>query len=317
MTAMTSVRPVKTDGVIGAIEAGGTKIVCAVGRTWQEVRDGEKFVVPTTTPDETLSRIMGWFAERNREAPLEAMGIASFGPIDFESNRISMSTPKVAWRGVSWKQVVVDAFDGMPIGYDTDTNGAGVAEWRWGAAQGRGVAVYVTVGTGIGGGLIIDGVPVHGLLHPEFGHMTVHHLSSDPFRGNCPSHGDCLEGLAGGAAIKERWNRSGPQFAPDHPAWELESDYLAMAMVNIVTITSAEVIVLSGGVMAIDGLLDKVREKTRARMAGYIAKAELGPGISEYLVAPGLGSASGVVGAFALGAQAAANERSRTSARVQ
>jgi fructokinase len=170
---MTSVRPVKTDSVIGAIEAGGTKIVCAVGRTWQEVRDGEKFVVPTTTPDETLSQIIGWFAERNREAPLEAMGIASFGPIDFESNRISMSTPKVAWRGVSWKQVVEDNFGGIPIGYDTDTNGAGVAEWRWGAAQGRGVAVYVTVGTGIGGGLIIDGVPVHGLLHPEFGHMTV------------------------------------------------------------------------------------------------------------------------------------------------
>jgi fructokinase len=302
--------------VIGAIEAGGTKMVCAVGRTWQEVRDTDKFVVPTTTPNETMSRIMRWFSDRNLETPLEAIGIASFGPIDFESNRISMSTPKVAWRGASWRQAVVEHLGDIPLGYDTDTNGAGLAEWRWGAAQGRRVVVYVTIGTGIGGGLIIDGAPVHGLLHPEFGHMTVQRQSGDQFPGNCPSHGDCLEGLASGAAIKERWGRSGSHFPPDHPAWELESGYLAMAMVNIVTITSAEIIILSGGVMSVEGLLDKVRAKTRTRMAGYIAKVELEAHISEYLVAPGLGGSSGVVGAFALGMQAATITEAGSRARA-
>jgi len=306
----------KSDGMIGAIEAGGTKIVCAVGRTWREIRDADKFVVPTNTPDHSMNPIMDWFIDRHRETPLEAIGIASFGPINFELNTISMSTPKVAWRGVSWQKAVEDALGELPVGFDTDTNAAGLAEWRWGAAQGHGVAVYLTVGTGIGGGLIIDGVPVHGLLHPEFGHMTVQHQLGDPFRGNCPSHGNCLEGLASGAAIEKRWEDSGEQIAPDHRAWELESDYLAMAMVNIVTITSAEVIVLSGGVMAVEGLLEKVREKTKTRMAGYIAVVELGTGIAQYLVPPGLGNASGVVGAFALGAQAAKNAESGTRGSV-
>ena len=299
-----------SDDVIGAIEAGGTKMVCAVGRSWREVCDAEKFVVPTTTPTETTGRIMDWFSDRSREARIEAIGIASFGPIDFVSKAISMNTPKVEWRGFSWQRAVADSLGDVPIGYDTDTNAAGLAEWRWGAARGKRVAVYVTVGTGIGGGLIIDGIPIHGLLHPEFGHMIVKHQNGDLFPGNCPSHGDCLEGLASGPAIKERWDRSGAQFPPDHPAWELESDYLAMAVVNIVAITSAEIIVLSGGIMAIDGLLDKVRAKTKARLAGYIAKDQLGSRISEYLVSPGLGAASGVVGAFALGAQAATAENS-------
>lgn len=298
------------DGMIGAIEAGGTKMVCAVGRTWLEIRDAEKFIVPTSKPDHSIAAIMEWLTDRHRETPLEAIGIASFGPIDFEFNTISMSTPKVAWRGVNWLKAVEDAVGDMAVGYDTDTNAAGFAEWRWGAAQGRGVVVYLTVGTGVGGSLIIEGVPVHGLLHPEFGHMTVQHLAQDPFRGNCPSHADCLEGLASGAAIKERWGASGEHLPPDHPAWELESDYLAMAVVNIVTITSAEVIVLSGGVMEVEGLLDRVREKTKTRMAGYIDKAELGASIAQYLVAPALGKASGVVGAFALGTQAVQKAKS-------
>jgi fructokinase len=290
--------------LIGAIEAGGTKMVCAVGRSWQEVRDAEKFVVPTTTPGETSTRVMQWFSDRHREEPLQAIGIASFGPIEFDSKSISSFTPKVAWRGFNWQRTVIDTLGDIPIGYDTDTNAAGLAEWRWGAAQGTRVAVYVTVGTGIGGAVIIDGVPIHGLLHPEFGHMVVQHLSSDPFPGNCPSHGDCLEGLASGTAIKDRWAQSEAPLSPDHPAWELESDYLSMAMVNIVTITSAEVIVLSGGIMAIEGLLEKIQTKTTLRLAGYIAKDELGEHISEYLVAPGLDGASGVIGAFSLGLEA-------------
>lgn len=292
--------------MIGAIEAGGTKMICAVGRSWREVRDAEKFVVPTTTPDETMATVMDWFAAQHESTPLAAIGVASFGPIDFATNSIAPSTPKVAWRGVSWRDAITARLDSIAIGFDTDTNAAGLAEWSWGAAQRRRVAVYVTIGTGIGGGLIVDGEPLHGLLHPEFGHMFVPRQRGDEFPGTCPTHGDCLEGLACGLAINRRWNRTGDQFAPGHAAWELESDYLALAMVNIIMIASPEVIILGGGVMTVDGLLDKVRVKTRDLVAGYIAKDELTSKIEAYVVSPGLGSSSGVVGAYALGARAGA-----------
>jgi fructokinase len=235
---------------------------------------------------------------------LQAFGVGSFGPIDFAIKSIAETTPKVAWRGFNWQNALSERFGQLPIGFDTDTNAAGVAEWRWGNAQERGVAVYVTVGTGIGGGLIIDGAPVHGLLHPEFGHMFVPRQGGDDFVGTCPVHGDCLEGLASGPAVNRRWGPSDVPFPANHPAWELESDYLSLAMVNIITITSPEVIILGGGVMAVDGLLDKVREKTVQRLGGYLAKDELGSRIGEYIVAPGLGEASGVVGAYSLGLDA-------------
>lgn len=290
--------------MIGAIEAGGTKIVCAVGRTWREVRDAEKFIVPTTSPEETMRRVMEWFVASDHESPIASMGVASFGPIDFTSNSIAMSTPKESWRGVNWSDAIGQYLTNVRLGFDTDTDAAGLAEWRWGASVGRAVSVYVTVGTGIGGALIIDGTPVHGLLHPEFGHMVVPRQPGDDFPGTCPAHGDCLEGLACGLAVKQRWHQSGPQFPRDHPAWELESDYLSSAMVNIITITSPEIIVLGGGIMSVDGLLDKVRVKTRARLAGYIAKEQVTTQISDYIVSPGLGNSSGVVGAFALGERA-------------
>jgi fructokinase len=297
------------EGHVGAIEAGGTKMVCAVGTSWQEIRDGEKFVVPTTSPEETMAVVMDWFVERDAETPLAAIGVASFGPIDFATDSIAMSTPKDAWRGVSWRRHVSRRLRDAAIGLDTDTNAAGLAEWRWGAAQDRQVAAYVTVGTGIGGALIINGAPVHGLLHPEMGHMVVPRQRGDEFAGTCPAHGDCLEGLACGLAVTRRWGHSGPQFPPDHAAWELESDYLALALVNIITIASPEVIIMGGGIMAVEGLLDRVRTKVRDRMAGYVAKEELASRIGEYIVAPGLGSSSGVVGAYALGSRAALDER--------
>ena len=291
--------------MIGAIEAGGTKMICAVGSSWREVRDAEKFVVPTTTPDETMAKVMDWFVTQHRSTPLAAIGVASFGPIDFSTDSIARATPKEAWRGVSWRDAIRAHLDDIAIGFDTDTNAAGLAEWCWGAAAHCRVAVYVTVGTGIGGGLIIGGEPVHGLLHPEFGHMFVPRQRDDQFEGTCPTHGDCLEGLACGLAIKERWSGSDPPFPPEHAAWELESDYLALAMVNIIMIASPQIIVLGGGVMAVEGLLGKVRMKTRDLIGGYIAKDELTSDIDSYLVRPGLNTSSGVVGAFALGARAA------------
>jgi len=292
--------------MIGAIEAGGTKIVCAVGSTWEEIRDAERFVVPTTSADETMKEVLEWFSAQNRQTPISAIGVASFGPIDFATQSIAHSTPKIAWRGVSWRKAIDEVLPGIAFGYDTDTNAAGVAEWRWGATQGKKVSVYITIGTGIGGGLIIDGEPVHGLLHPEFGHMIVPRRLDDGFAGTCPNHGGCLEGLACGVAVKQRWHRTGgPQFPADHPAWDLESDYLAAAMVNIIMITSAEKIVLGGGVMAVEGLLEKVQKKTHTLLANYIDRPELTEaGLTDYLVAPGLGNASGAVGAFALGLDA-------------
>ena len=289
---------------IGAIEAGGTKIVCSVGATWKEIRDADRYVVATTSPEKTVTEMLDWFYQQHVAESLRAFGVGSFGPIDFASKSIAATTPKEAWRGFSWQNALSERFGQLPIGFDTDTNAAGIAEWRWGNAQGRGVAVYVTVGTGIGGGLIVDGVPVHGLLHPEFGHMFVPRQKGDDFAGTCPVHGDCLEGLASGPAVNQRWRRQDAQLASNHPAWELESEYLSLAMVNIITIASPEVIVLGGGVMAVEGLIEKVREKTAQRLGGYLAKEELGSQIGSYLVAPGLGTASGVVGAYSLGLEA-------------
>lgn len=299
--------PTDVPPMIGAIEAGGTKMICAVGRSWREVRDAKKYVVTTTAPDETTTTVMEWFASQHEITPLGAIGVASFGPIDFATNSIARSTPKEAWRGVSWRDAVTNYLGPIALGFDTDTSAAGLAEWHWGAAQRRRVVVYVTIGTGIGGGLIIDGEALHGLLHPEFGHMFVPRQRGDEFAGTCPTHGDCLEGLACGLAVNRRWNGSSEQLAPEHAAWELESDYLALAMVNIIMVASPEVIVLGGGVMKVEGLMEKVRTKTRDLVAGYIAKDALSSEIDTYLVTPGLGSSSGVVGAFVLGARACRN----------
>lgn len=293
------------EAMIGAIEAGGTKMVLAVGRTWQEVRDAERYVIPTTTPEDTLGRALDWFERRHVETPLDAIGVASFGPLDLAGGVIAASSPKTLWRGVSWIDAVTARFGNVPLGIDTDTDAAALAELFWGAGQGKDVVVYITVGTGIGGGLVAGGRVVHGLLHPEFGHMIVRRRRGDDFPGTCPSHGDCLEGLASGVAVKERWHRSGgPQLPDDHPAWELESDYLSDAIVNVVTITSAQVVILGGGVMAVPGLIARVRDKVREHLNGYIAVPELTTDVESYVVEPGLGAASGVVGAFAIGQNA-------------
>ena len=280
-------------------------MVLAVGRTWQEVRDADRHVLATTTPKDTLPRVMDWFQQRDVETPLAAIGVASFGPVDLTRRAITSTTPKIPWRGVSWSDAFAERFGALPIGVDTDTGGAALAEFRFGAGRDRDVVVYVTIGTGIGGGLVVGGRVVHGLLHPELGHMVVRRRPGDDFPGSCPTHGDCLEGLASGVAVKQRWHRGGgPQLPADHPAWELESEYLADAVRNIVTITAAEVIILGGGIMAVPGLLERIQEKVRDSLNGYLAVAQLTSDVDSYIVAPGLGDASGIVGAFVLGADA-------------
>jgi fructokinase len=280
--------------MIAAIEAGGTKFVCGAGRSWRDVRSGPKHVVPTTTPDETMPAVTEWLRAVSGPGRFAAIGVASFGPLDLGTGRISSSTPKREWIGFDWRSAFAGSFPGVPVCIDTDTNGAAMAEWRWGAARGCDVAAYVTVGTGIGGGVMVGGQPLHGLSHPELGHMRVPRHPSDSFEGNCPFHQDCLEGLASGPAIEARWGLKGQELPPGHPAWSLEAEYLAAAVVNIATVVAPEVMILGGGVLGVPGLLDSVRDRAVALLGGY---APLPRGV---VIRPGLDGDSGLLGAFAI-----------------
>lgn len=286
--------------LIGAIEAGGTKTVCAVGSSWQEVAESEKLFLATETPEVTMRLALDFFLERSRGRRFDAIGVGTFGPVDLATTRISLSTPKVAWRGADWADAITARFGEIAIAFDTDVNAAGLAEWRWGASRNCEVSVYWTIGTGIGGALVVNGRPIHGLQHPEFGHMFVPRVAGDEFVGTCLSHGDCLEGLAAGVAIAQRWGVEGSRLPFDHPAWDLEARYLASAVANVIALSSPQSIVLGGGVMSAPGLLDKVRKQTRELLNGYFSAREVNEGVADFLVAPALGSNAGVIGAFAL-----------------
>ncbi len=295
--------------LIGAIEAGGTKTVCALGSTFEEISDGPRLIVFSSTPLETVTHIFDWLDAQRGGAPLNAIGVGTFGPVDLTAGRISTSTPKIAWRGFSWYEAIKGRFGDVTVAVDTDVDAAGVAEWRWGASRGCEVSVYITVGTGIGGALVVGGQPLHGFRHPEFGHMVVPRVAGDDFSGVCLAHGDCLEGLASGVAIEERWGIDGSQLPISHPAWELESNYLASAVANVVAIGSPQSVVLGGGVMSVEGLIEKVRAKTRIRLGDYFASRELQSGMDTFLVPPALGVSAGVLGAFALGLDAVTQAR--------
>jgi fructokinase len=203
---------------------------------------------------------------------------------------------------------------GVPIGFDTDVNGAALGEHRWGAARGIDPFVYVTVGTGIGGGAIVNGRLLHGLVHPEMGHMRLpHDREADPFPGTCPYHGDCLDGLASGRALRERWGASPETLPPHHPAWALETEYLALGLVGIVAVLSPKRIVIGGGVMEQRSLLPRVRRRVVALLAGYVRARAIVEDIDTYIVPPALGAGAGVFGALALAHEALAGHRSSAS----
>jgi fructokinase len=285
---------------VGGIEAGGTKWVCAVGGERGGLVWVENF--PTTTPAETIGRAIQFFAA---VPDLEALGVGAFGPLEVNPDSprwgTITTTPKPGWRDTDVVSPLADGL-GVPIALDTDVNAAAVGEWRHGAAQGLGTFCYLTVGTGIGGGAFANGRPVHGLLHPEVGHMLVpHDPSRDPFEGSCPYHGDCLEGLASGTALRARWGRPAEELT-DPEVWELEAEYLALALANVVLVLAAERIVLGGGVGTAPGLVERVRARLPEVLAGYVDTPQLrpGPGIDAYLVPPALGPHSGVIGAIDL-----------------
>lgn len=294
--------------LVGGIEAGGTKFVCAVGSGPEDLRTEIRFA--TTTPEETIGQAITFFqAQRERHGELGAIGIASFGPLDpnpaSPTYGMITTTPKQGWAHTDFARTVAAALD-LPVGFDTDVNGSALAEGRWGAAQGLDTFLYLTMGTGIGGGAVVGGQLLHGLLHPEMGHIRVpHDWERDPYKGHCPYHGDCLEGMAAGPAIAARWGQRAETLPPDHPAWALEATYLAYGLVNLILTLSPQRVILGGGVMAQAQLFPLVRQRVLAFLGGYVQSPRILEEIDSYIMPPALGSRAGVLGALAL-AQATA-----------
>ncbi len=284
---------------LGAIEAGGTKFVVAVGNENGEVLERASF--PTTTPEETMKETIAFFKDKN----VEAIGLGCFGPIDPDKNSPTYgyitTTPKPGWANYNIVGVLEEAFPDTPIGFDTDVNGACLGEAYFGAAQGLDSALYLTIGTGIGGGAIVEGNLVHGLLHPEMGHMLMNVREDDPYKGKCPYHGTCFEGMAAGPAIEERWGKKGNELPADHPAWDLEAWYIAQALAIYVLTLSPKKIILGGGVMHQKQLFPQIHQYLQERLNGYIQKEEITTDkIKDYVVYPGLGDNAGICGALAL-----------------
>jgi fructokinase len=282
----------------GGVEAGGTKWVCAIGDGPDDLRATTTFA--TTTPDETIERTVEFFTQKGG---VSALGVGSFGPIDVRPSsptwgRIT-TTPKPGWADTDLAGALGAALD-VPVAFDTDVNAAALGEHRWGAAVGIDTFCYVTIGTGIGGGGMSNGKLMHGLLHPEYGHMRIpHDRELDPFDGVCPYHGDCFEGLASGGAIRQRWGRPAEELT-DPAVWQLEAHYVALGLVNAICTLSPQRIVLGGGVSKHPALLPLVRENVRGLLAGYIAVAELDGSLDAFVVPPGLGDRAGVLGAIEL-----------------
>jgi fructokinase len=294
----------------GGIEAGGTKFVCAVGTGPGHLLAETRF--PTTTGDENFAQCIAFFREQQAaHGPLDAVGISAFGPVD--PNPASPTwgyitvSPKPGWHMVDFAGTIRRALD-LPVGFDTDVNGAALGEWRWGAARGLDTFIYLTVGTGIGGGSLANGRVLHGLVHPEMGHVLIpHDRLADPFPGICPYHGDCLEGLACGPALEARWGQRAETLPDEHPAWSLEAGYLAMGLVNYLLTLSPQRFILGGGVMQKPQLFPLIRLRVRALLNDYVVAPALSDQIDSFIRPPGLGTRSGVLGALALAEQAAAS----------
>ncbi|WP_408868746.1 ROK family protein [Brochothrix campestris] len=279
--------------LLGAIEAGGTKFVCAVAD--ENLQLLERISLPTTTPTETLAAVFAFFEPHQ----LDALAIGSFGPIDV--NEVSptygsiLATPKIAWQQFDLLGTLKRHFQ-IPIAFTTDVNAAAFGELKRGAARGKHSCVYLTVGTGIGGGVVMNDQLFHGFSHPEMGHILVKHHSDDAFAGVCPYHGDCLEGLAAGPAIAARFQQAATTLPPEHEAWDIEAFYLAQAAVNYTLTLSPEKIIFGGGVMKQSQLYPKMRHYFNELMNGYVNT----PPLDQYLVYCELGDDAGITGALLL-----------------
>jgi fructokinase len=292
---------------IAAIEAGGTKFVLGLfraevaGRAAPELMD--RLSIPTTAPAATLEAAGDFFERASPQGGPDAFGIGSFGPVDLKQSSPSWgcitSTPKPGWSGTDVAGYFRRRFR-VPVAFDTDVNAAAYGEYLWGAAEGILDFIYLTVGTGIGGGVFSNGNLVHGLSHPELGHIKVQRLPEDGYAGGCPYHGDCIEGLASGPAIGKRWGQAPETLPPDHPAWDYEARYLARAIATYTLVLAPELVLLGGGVGMRQGLAERVSLLVGEELSGYIPQLAKGERLAGYVKRPALGSEAGLIGSAAL-----------------
>lgn len=280
--------------MIGALEAGGTKCVCAVFTSEGELID--RLSVPTARPDQSIPQMIAFFKQYPQ---MKALGIGSFGPIgvnkELDSYGYITTTPKEGWTNYNFLGAFKEAFD-VPMAWTTDVNAAAYGEMQQGAAQGIKNVIYLTVGTGIGGGIVVDGKIVSGYGHPESGHIVTHRHPQDHYEGKCPYHKDCLEGMAAGPAIEARWGIKGDQLGEDHQAWEFEAYYLAQALYNYYAVLGTEKFILGGGVMKQRQLFPLIREQFEKINKGYL---EI-PDLESFIIPPALEDNAGITGCFEL-----------------
>ena len=287
---------------IGALEAGGTKMVMAIGD--EEGHILERDSVPTTAPEECVPPMVEWFRERN----IDALGIGAFGPTCVDpANKLYgsiLETPKTAWRYYNFRNAFVEGLH-IPVGYDTDVNVACLGEAGYGAAKGLDYVVYVTIGTGIGAGVMVEGKLMHGMMHPEAGHILLKRDPEDTAPSNCPYHDDCFEGLAAGPAIQKHWGKPAAELTDNPRVWDLESYYLAQGLMTYILCYSPKKIVLGGGVMHQEQLFPLVRSKVARMMNGYIVTPQM-QDLDSYIVSAGCNGDQGILGSLELGKKALA-----------
>lgn len=283
--------------LLGAIEAGGTKMVCAIGNENGEI--SEQTSIPTETPEITIPKMLSFFQDKG----IDALGIGCFGPIDVNRNSDTYgyitTTPKPGWKNFDMVGTFKRALN-VPVGFDTDVNGSVLGEYTWGIGKGLNSCIYITIGTGIGAGIIDDGKLLHGMLHPEGGHILLHKLPEDNYKGFCPFHENCFEGLAAGPAIEGRWGKKAVELADNIEVWEMEAEYIAQALVNYTCILSPQRIILGGGVMHQKQLLPMIRSRFGKLLNGYLKTKEL-EDLDSFIVLQSLDDKQGIMGALRLG----------------
>lgn len=290
---------------LGALEAGGTKMVCAIGD-----EDGtifERISIPTETPEITVPKLIEYFKDKD----IVALGIGCFGPIDLNRNSETYgyitTSPKLAWANFNMVGAFKDAL-GIPVGFDTDVNGSALGEATWGCTRDLDNSMYITIGTGVGAGIISNGKLLHGMLHPEAGHLLLSKHPSDTYEGKCPYHKTCFEGLAAGPAIEGRWGKTGFELADKKEVWELEAYYIGQALVDYIVTLSPQRIILGGGVMHQEQMMPLVREEVKRQLGGYIQTKEL-EDMENYIVLPSLDDNQGIMGALKLGLDEMQNDK--------
>ncbi len=294
-----------TTKLYGGIEAGGTKFVCSIASGPDQIVQEIRF--STTTPEETLRRAIQFFEPYVSNRQINSIGIGSFGPLDLNPKSATYgfitATPKPHWSNVDVRGTLQRKLN-VTIGFDLDVNVAALGEYIWGASRGYDPSLYLTIGTGIGGGYLVNGKSLVGLLNLEMGHLRIpHNRELDPFLGSCPFHDDCFEGLASGPAIEKRLGVPGAIVPESDAFWDLEAEYIASALMNYILTLSPKKIILGGGVMQREFLFPKIRRRVLELLNGYVSSKSVLENIDQYIVPPGLGNQSGSLGAIALAMQ--------------